>query len=145
MVSRRAKCLWRMAAGVAILLTFGQAVWGAPVIVVNRDNPLSELTMAEVRQMFLGRTMAWSDGVLVEPVVQRGEIQDVFVGHFLGKSRQQYTIYWKKQLFTGKGLPPPELPDDRGVRSFVSRQRGAIGYIDEQAVDGTVKRIIVTE
>ena len=37
--------------------------------------------------------------------------------------------YWQQRIFSGQGLPPPELADDDAVVSYVLSHPGAIGYV----------------
>ncbi|MEK7358198.1 MAG: phosphate ABC transporter substrate-binding protein, partial [Bdellovibrionota bacterium] len=41
--------------------------------------------------------------------------------------------YWQQLIFSGRGVPPPELESDRAVVDYVSRHADAIGYVSPQA------------
>ena len=41
--------------------------------------------------------------------------------------------YWQQVIFSGRGVPPPELETDEAVLRFVARHPGAIGYVSGSA------------
>ena len=52
---------------------------------------------------------------------------------------------WARLVFTGKGLPPKELPTVAAVKLVVARDPKAIGYIEKSDVDATVKPVLRLE
>ena len=60
-----------------------------------------------------------------------------------GRSGSAVKSYWQKRLFSGRGVPPPEMGSNAEVVAYVERNPGAIGYVRAgQALRG-VKRIDV--
>ncbi len=51
--------------------------------------------------------------------------------------------YWQQVIFSGRGLPPPELPDDAVVVAYVLSHRGAIAYVSGDAVVRSAKVLAV--
>ena len=85
----------------------GPALAGEAVLVVHRDNPISSLELTEVRSIFLGKKVFWDDGNAIEVLLQEsGETHRNFSQNILGKSPRQLSMYWKRVLFSGEGLPP---------------------------------------
>jgi hypothetical protein len=39
--------------------------------------------------------------------------------------------YWQQRIFTGRGVPPPELESDAAVLRYVQTHRGGVGYVSE--------------
>ena len=37
--------------------------------------------------------------------------------------------YWAQQVFSGRGVPPPEVTSDAEVVKYVASHPGAIGYV----------------
>jgi hypothetical protein len=48
-------------------------------------------------------------------------------------------------LFTGRGQPPREAPDNAAVRKLVADNPSLIGYIDRSALDASVKPVLVIQ
>lgn len=111
------------------------------VIVVNAENPVAALDKREVAKLFIKRTSAWDDGVTAEPVDQAPDTatREAFSEVVHGRSVAAVKSYWQKQIFSGRGVPPPELANDAAVLDFVGKNRGAIGYVSEGADTSGVK------
>ncbi len=58
------------------------------------------------------------------------------------KKLGKYKAYWSKMIFSGKAVPPKELANDAAVKSFVSSNPNAVGYIDAASVDSSVKVLL---
>jgi hypothetical protein len=55
------------------------------------------------------------------------------------KSAAQMKAYWSKIIFTGRGQPPQEVRDSAEMKKRIIENLAAIGYIDLDMVDGTVR------
>lgn len=120
------------------------AVAGDVVFIGNNLNPESRLSKQEVQYIFLGQKREWSDSSKIVFAVQSiGAVHDSFLEKFIGKSGFQFTNYWKKQVFTGKGAPPRSFQNDEEMIKFVSETRGAIGYVSSGTKLENVKTISV--
>ena len=126
------------------LLWSGSALAGEAVLVVHRDNPVSSLKLAEIRGIFLGKKVFWDDGDRIEVLLQKtGETHRNFSQNILGKSPRQLSMYWKRILFSGEGVPPREVPGDEQMMESIAANARAIGYIDGSVTDNRVKPITV--
>ena len=57
-----------------------------------------------------------------------------------GRSVVTVEVYWKRMIFSGKGIPPKELADDAEVIEFVRSNPGAVGYVtNSEGAEGVVK------
>ena len=52
--------------------------------------------------------------------------------------------YWQQQIFSGRGVPPPEKSSDAGVVDYVRSRSGAIGYVSPRADIGRVRVVAVS-
>lgn len=113
------------------------------VIITNKDVKMSTLTRGDVRQIFLGKIINWANGGKIVFVVQHGtDASEYFLRSYLRKNAYDYNVFWKKQVFTGKGKAPRSFSSDEEVIQFVSEIPGAIGYVSSDA--DTEKVSIVT-
>ncbi len=111
-------------------------------IIVNRDNPLESLEISEVKKIFLGKKNFWANGDSIDVLLQEeGETHQSFVQNVLDKSPRQFQMYWKRELFSGTGIPPRRHPDDQSVKASVVADPGAIGYIDTRWLDTSIKQL----
>jgi len=113
-------------------------------IIVNRDNPIENISMAELRSVFLGERSHWPNGrritlVMMEPGQPEREsvLRDV-----CRMSDSDLRRRYLQGLLTGEVLVSPKtLSSPVGVRKFVFNVPGAIGYLRPEDVDDSVKVI----
>jgi len=113
-------------------------------IIVNRDNPVENMSMTELRTIFLGERSHWPNGrritlVMMEPGQPE---RDAVVRDICRMSESDLRRRYLQGLLTGEVLVSPKtLANPVGVRKFVFNVPGAIGYLRPEDVDDTVKVI----
>jgi len=115
-------------------------------IVVNRSNPENNLSMVELRKIFLGERSHWSNGRRITLVMREpGEPErKTIVRDVCGMSEDQLKIHVLHGLFTGEILVSPKiLASPAGARKFIFNVPGAIGYLRVSDLDSTVKVVSV--
>lgn len=114
------------------------------IVVVGANAPITSLTMAQVADIFLGRTVALPNGTAIVPIDQRdgSTIRQEFYAKTTGKSPQLLKAHWSKLIFTGQGEPPREVADSEAVKKLVASNPTYIGYIERAAADSTVKAVM---
>lgn len=114
------------------------------VIIANESVPSSTLSDDEVKAIFLGNKTTWENGQKIVFVIQDGtETADDFLKAYVKKSASQYSNFWKKQVFTGKGKAPQSFSSDQELAEFVAKTPGAIGFVAPGANAGNTKTIAV--
>jgi len=115
---------------------------GDIVIVANENVPVSNLAIDDIRQIFLGRKTTWENGAKIIFVVQDGtDAGESFLKTYIMKNAYQYDIYWRKQVFTGRGKPPKSFSSDQELVQFVSQTPNAIGFMSAGTDIGKAKTI----
>lgn len=113
-------------------------------IVVDRDNPRSDIGLEELRSLFLAKRGEWPDGTRAVPVdLESGSLRRAFCAIVLRMSEAEYGRYWIDQRVRGAGAGPRSLSSPGLVTRFVARVRGAVGYVPWSRVDGSVKILTV--
>jgi phosphate transport system substrate-binding protein len=113
-------------------------------IVVNRENPVENLSMAELRTVFLGERSHWPNGrritlVMMEPGQPE---RDTMLRDVCRMSEPDLRRRYLQGLLTGEVLVSPKtLANPLGVRKFVFNVPGAIGYLRPEDIDDSVKVI----
>ena len=118
------------------------------VIVVNRSNPIDDVTSAELRKIFLGTRSHWANGRRITLVMREpGEPERNTILHEVcGMTEDQLKNHFLHGLFTGEILVSPKiLSSPTGVRKFIFNVPGAIGYLRIGDVDPTVKVLRIDE
>jgi len=113
-------------------------------IIVNRENPIENLSMAELRTVFLGERSHWPNGrritlVMMEP----GQAErDTVLRDVCRMTESDLRRRYLQGLLTGEVLVSPKtLATPVGVRKFVFNVPGAVGYLRPEDVDDSVKVI----
>lgn len=110
------------------------------VVVVSAKSPVGPLTGDQISEVFLGKTSTvGSVNVVPVDLAEGNATRDEFYQKFVGKSAPQLKAYWSKLIFSGKGQPPKELPDNAAVKKAVNDNPNTVGYIEKSAVDASVK------
>ena len=111
------------------------------VVVVHKDNPITELSQLDVKRIFLGKSKSFSTGAKAIPIdqINTSKIRHEMYKKIIKKSTSQLKAYWSKLVFTGKGSPPLIVDSDLDVLHLVAANPNMIGYMDSSKVDDTVK------
>ena len=118
------------------------------VIVVNRSNPVDELSSAELRKIFLGNRSHWGNGRRITLVMREpGEPErNTILRDVCGMTEDQLKNHFLHGLYTGEILVSPKiLASPVGVRKFIFNVPGAIGYLRIGDVDPSVKVVRIDE
>ena len=113
-------------------------------IVVNRSNPVDDLSFTELRTIFLGGRSHWANGRRITLVMrQPGDPErKAILRDVCGMNEDQLNTHFLRGLFTGEILVSPKILDTpAGVRKFLFNVPGAIGYLRVSDVDGSVKTV----
>ena len=100
-------------------------------IVVNQSNSSETISKQQLEKIFLKQTGAWSDGRPVIPVDQTASssTRQGFSKAIFGREVNSIKSHWQRQIFSGRGVPPPEKGSDEEIIAFVRVNSGAIGYV----------------
>ena len=128
----------------ASLGLFAQGSMAELVVVVSAKNSLTGLSEDQVANIFMGRSsfsMSGEDAVpidLAEDSAARAE----FYRQVTGKSSAQLKAYWSKLIFTGRAQPPREVTDAAALKKLLDSRPSAVGYLDKNDVDASVKVVL---
>lgn len=122
------------------LLMTGAAAADDVVVILNPANT-TVLSRKDIANLFLGRTATFPDGSPAKALALRedSEAHDEFNRKFLNKTSQQMDSYWAALIFTGRVIPPRQLPTEAEVRALVETRRDYIGFVRESAAGDKVR------
>jgi ABC-type phosphate transport system substrate-binding protein len=115
-------------------------------IVVNRNNPLTEISLADLRRVFRGQRTRWTNGRRVTLVMRDAGApeRDAIIQGLYGFDEAQYRRTFLQAVFSGEASDAPKtLASTNGVLRFVYNVPGAIGYARARDVDASVKTLRV--
>ena len=121
---------------VVVVLLLGVAPRGsrangdAFVVIVNPATEPTTIDRGFLRDAFLKKATSWG-GVTLRPIdlSSRHVARERFTRDVIKKTPAQLRSYWNQQIFSGKGVPPPEVESPAAVVRYVSATKGAVGYV----------------
>ena len=115
---------------------------GTIAIIVNRSNPVTELTRDELRRIFMQVTQTWPHGRKITVVLgEKGEpLRAHAIQLICGISESDFERYLLFQTFGGTiGLGPRTIRSPGAMIRFVFNAPGAVGYVPGDQIDKSVK------
>lgn len=112
------------------------------VFVINKTNPVDNLSFNDLRKVLLGRQTTWPNGKKVTIVTRdRGEIERNFVlKKVYNMTDDDFDQHFLKASFKGEiSSLPKTLSTTNGVKRFIFNVPGAIGFIKLSEIDETIK------
>jgi ABC-type phosphate transport system substrate-binding protein len=128
--------------GLALMFSSSPSPAMADVVaVVSARSAVNALSENQVVDIFLGKLNRLPSGEAVVPIDQAegSQPRDEFYLKFAGKSPAQLKAHWSKIIFTGRGRPPKDVANNAEVKKQLAANPNAIGYIDTDAVDNSVR------
>jgi hypothetical protein len=113
-------------------------------VIANTSVAASDISVDDLKHVFLMTKSSLSDGSHVEPVVEKGGVtHEAFLKDYVGKTDAALETYYRSLVFTGKGTMPKTLASDAEVMAYVAKTKGAIGYVSAGAALAGVKQLEV--
>ena len=113
-------------------------------IVVNRNNPVTEISLVDLRRVFRGQRSRWSNGRRVTLVMRDpgAPEREAILKALYGVAEMEYRRTYLQAVFSGEASDAPKtLASTNGVLRFVYNVPGAIGYVRARDVDPSVKML----
>jgi hypothetical protein len=113
------------------------------IAVIAHPSRQEAVGVSDLRRLFMRQRRFWSDGSAVIAVNQRAAtpIRTDFERTVFGAEAATLPAYWNRQYFDGL-FPPITLDSDAAVQRYVAAKPNAIGYVDADAVDGSVRVVL---
>lgn len=118
----------------------------ALAVIVNRSNPVENVTLDELRKYCVAERKRWSDDKRVTVVLRDpGQAEREAVLQLIYRMNENdFSRHFLQAEFTGAVQSAPKrLSTGSGVRRFVFNVPGAIGFARASEVDATVKLVRV--
>ncbi len=128
-----------------VLLSFAGLVRADDaVFIVNPAGADASISAEAAKAILLGNKTKWDGGGLIKlAVLTQGEAHEKIMHDFVQRSADQFDKYWKKMVFSGKGMMPVQAASDVDLIAYVAKTQGAIGYVSAASVTGAVKVLTV--
>jgi ABC-type phosphate transport system substrate-binding protein len=140
----RRKMLAMMAAFLAISLfpAYLFARDTSIAVIVNPRNSTQSISLAELRNIFLGTQQFWKDGTQIVPIVRAPSARerDVLLRRVLHMSDLQFQQYWRKRRVAHKAGHEPIAIVSNGMQmQTVALESGGIALVGTSDLNSSVK------
>src|SRR5438270_6335020 len=115
-------------------------------VVVQSETPVSDLSLAEVRKVFLGERQYWNAKMPVVLVIRApvARERDVVLRVIYQMSEAQFKQYWVAKIFRAEAASPPKIVYSNDMQlELVSGIPGAIAFMDARNIRPGLKVIRV--
>jgi len=86
-------------------------------VVISPKNPLSSLSLGELRKIFSGEKRSWPDGTHVKLFARApGTLERTALLKLLGKSEMEYKQYWTAKVYQGEADAEPMVLPSVGMQ-----------------------------
>ena len=115
------------------------------VVVVNKDNPIEQLSRSELIDLFMGKYVAFPNDVLAIPVELNGEhkVKAEFYQSLVGMSLSRVNAYWSRLHFTGRKRSAVFQANEGEVIDFILSNEQAIGYMPQSLATDNLKVVYI--
>ena len=111
------------------LLLCGELQARELAIIANKSYPFNQITVEALKEIYKGEKTVVG-GTRIHPLDQKEPvIKKVFLNEIVGKSIDQYNVYWIKRVFQEGGVPPEIKSGSDDVLDTITHGTGAVGYV----------------
>lgn len=113
------------------------------IVIISHKDVSDSLKKSDIEQIFLGKKTRWAnDAAIYFAVLTEESVYQTFLKDYINKTTIQYTNYWKKQVFTGKGRMPKSFSTSQDIIKFVAETPGAISFVLARDADVSAVKIL---
>lgn len=113
-------------------------------IIVNVENPLTEITTNEIADYYFKKKKQWPSGAGVRffDRSDNSSVRKIFLRKYLKRSQREVETFWIGQkLYTGYSAPT-QVSSDYITSALVAKFPGAIGYVSKDFSGGKSVKVL---
>jgi len=114
-------------------------------VIVHPSNPISQMTIREVFDLYLGRTNTFAGTNIIAKIYDQpvnSKLRELFFYLLNGTNLRQVNTYLAIMRFSGDFIPPKNLENSQAIIDAVSNNTKGIGYIELTEANQTVKIVL---
>lgn len=116
----------------------------AQVIVANAGVKATEISKADLLDIFTGASGNFHDGSRAVPATLKGgAVHEQFLKSYIGKKEALFRGDWRVLVFSGKATMPRAFDTEEQLLQYIGSQPGAIGYAGSPPENTHVKTLKV--
>lgn len=101
-------------------------------VVVNAQNPETNISKTTLRKILLGEQHSWSNKSGIDLVLREpgNSAREAVLGGVAGMNEKEYKDYWFAKIYRGEATSEPlSVPSDGLASEYVSSKSGAIAFM----------------
>ncbi len=116
-------------------------------VVIHPNTEISTLSRNLLRSIFSMRLRTWQNGlpVVVFVLPDDAPLHSRFAKQKLNIFPYQLRAAWDRMVYSGTGQAPFVVQTEEEMRSRIASTPGAIGYLDNSKIDGSVQIVHINE
>ena len=115
-------------------------------LIVNPQNPESDLTASDLKAIFRQEQQHWKSGGKIYLVLQEAGSpeKELVLRRIYSLSDAELKQFWLGKLFRGEIASFPHVaPSNASAKRLVANAARALAFVDATVVDGTVKIMLI--
>lgn len=136
------KIIKKIILGAVLLLFLNSPLSAAEIaIIVNRQNPVNDLSSGELTRIFKAERQYWDgDKILLLMRESASWEKEVILKKVYSMSNEELDKFWLGKIFRGEVISfPAVFGSDDMVKKLINTKAGIISFIDSKAADASVK------
>ncbi len=110
--------------------------------IVNPAGTDAAISTDGLKSVLLGNKTKWDAGGIIKlAVLTEGAAHEAVMKNHVQRTASQFDAYWKKQVFSGKGVMPAQFKTEAELLDYVAKTPGSVGYVGSGALDERVKAL----
>ncbi len=100
------------------------------LIIANTSVPAEKLSPDEIKNIFSGKILKWGNNDMITLIVSdKSEVHKSFCIKYMKRNANQFENLWRQNMYSGIGKYPIKVDSIDELVEYVSKTRGAVGYI----------------
>lgn len=114
-------------------------------IVVNKNNATSNLSIGDLKKIYLGKITVFSTGQKIA-LFEYASVKTKFYEQVLDMKVDKVKKHWFSVVFSGKSATPPkEIKNVEEVKKLVNQNDGAICFVEHSKVDSSTMKVLTID
>jgi ABC-type phosphate transport system substrate-binding protein len=119
------------------------AVSAQIAVVVHPDNSILDIELDHLKRIYLGKITTFKSGESIV-LTENTRLGEEFYQAVTDMSLRRVRKHWMKIVFEGAyATPPTHFEDLAELKYFISRNRGAIGFVELDEIDSSLKVLTI--
>jgi ABC-type phosphate transport system substrate-binding protein len=116
-----------------LIVSASQAWADSLVVIVNKENPVSSLSVEEARRFFLLNSKIWPSGGKIKPINRNksSAVKKSFISSILKMTPEDYEQHWIYIKQKSGETEPKTVRSNKFVLKIVGKDTNAVGYLPE--------------